>query len=253
MAHANPHKPSYAATRERLRDYFDRTAMETWARLTSDAPVSRIRETVRRGRDEMRATLLSWLPEPLEGARLLDAGCGAGQLSIAAAERGAEVVGVDIAPQLVSVAASRAPSQLIASGRLRLLSGDMLDPDLGAFDHVVAMDSLIHYGGPDILDALAGLAQRTRRSILFTVAPKTPALTAMHWVGRAFPRADRAPAIVPIRATRLLEAVAADPRFADWRAGRTHRVSSGFYMSAAIELVRSDPDGTNAPPAEDRR
>ena len=45
---------TYAESRERLRDYFDRTASETWAKLTSDAPVFRIRETVRAGRAEMR-------------------------------------------------------------------------------------------------------------------------------------------------------------------------------------------------------
>ena len=49
-----------------------------WERLTSDAPVSRIRQTVREGRDRMRALMLSRLPEDLRGARVLDAGCGAG-------------------------------------------------------------------------------------------------------------------------------------------------------------------------------
>jgi hypothetical protein len=38
----------------------------------SDAPVSKIRQTVRAGRDRMRAHRLSWLPEDLAGARILD-------------------------------------------------------------------------------------------------------------------------------------------------------------------------------------
>ena len=70
---------TYEATRERLETYFDRTASRTWEALTSDAPVSRIRQTVREGRDAMRAELLSILPGDLAGARVLDAGCGAGQ------------------------------------------------------------------------------------------------------------------------------------------------------------------------------
>ena len=45
---------TYSDTRGRLETYFDRTASETWARLTSDAPVSKIRQTVREGRDQMR-------------------------------------------------------------------------------------------------------------------------------------------------------------------------------------------------------
>ncbi len=89
---------TYQEQRIRIETYFDRTASETWARLTSDAPVSRIRATVRAGRDRMRATLLSYLPQNLSGARLLDAGCGTGALAVEAARRGAEVVAIDVAP-----------------------------------------------------------------------------------------------------------------------------------------------------------
>ena len=67
---------SYLQTRSRVETYFDRTAAHTWARLTSDAPVGRIRATVRAGRERMRGLLLSWLPDDLSGLRLLDAGCG---------------------------------------------------------------------------------------------------------------------------------------------------------------------------------
>lgn len=61
----------YSATRDRVEDYFDRSATKVWERLTSDAPVSRIRQTVREGRDRMRALMLSRLPEDLRGARVL--------------------------------------------------------------------------------------------------------------------------------------------------------------------------------------
>ena len=80
---------SYAETRERLETYFDRTAAKTWEALTSDAPVSKIRQTVREGRDEMRMAMLSSLPDDLTGARVLDAGAGAGQMTEALAMRGA--------------------------------------------------------------------------------------------------------------------------------------------------------------------
>ena len=89
---------TYQARRGELHEYFDRTAIRAWERLTSDAPVSGIRATVRAGRDAMRATLLSWLPADLSGKRLLDAGCGTGALAVEAAKRGAEVLAVDIAP-----------------------------------------------------------------------------------------------------------------------------------------------------------
>ena len=65
---------SYLQRRGQIETYFDRTAAEAWARLTSDAPVGRIRATVRAGRERMRDTLLEWLPADLSGCRLLDAG-----------------------------------------------------------------------------------------------------------------------------------------------------------------------------------
>jgi len=223
---------TYEATRASLETYFDRTAAETWARLTSDAPVSRIRATVRAGRDRMRAVLLSRLPADMTGMRLLDAGCGVGQLAVEAARRGAEVLGVDISPNLLEVAAARMPADV--TGRVALQAGDMLDASLGAFDYVVAMDSLIHYRTPDIAAALARLAERTRAGIAFTVAPSTPLLQAMHLAGKAFPRADRSPAIVPVSAARLARELA--PR-CGWRLGRVERVTSGFYISEALELA----------------
>ena len=45
---------TYESTRNTVETYFDRTATKTWERLTSDAPVSGIRATVRAGRDRMR-------------------------------------------------------------------------------------------------------------------------------------------------------------------------------------------------------
>ena len=223
--------PSYAARRSQLTTYFDRTAVEAWARLTSDAPVSRIRATVRAGRDAMRTNLLSWLPADLTGTRLLDAGCGTGALSLEAARRGAEVVAIDVSPTLIGLARER--TARVGSGRIDFRVGDMLDPSLGRFDHVVAMDSLIHYATADIVQALATLAARTDAAILFTVAPRTPLLTLMHRAGRIFPRGDRAPAIVPVGEADLRRRAAALPGV---RIGRSHRVNSGFYLSQAFEL-----------------
>ncbi|TXM78456.1 magnesium protoporphyrin IX methyltransferase [Methylobacterium sp. WL69] len=236
---------TYAERRGQLTHYFDRTAVDAWARLTSDAPVSKIRATVRAGRDAMRDNLLSWLPGDLTGKRVLDAGCGTGALSIEAARRGAEVVAIDVSPTLVGLARERLAERPEAA-RIDFRVGDMLDPWLGRFDHVVAMDSLIHYATPDIVRALAELSLRTDGSLVFTVAPRTPLLTLMHWAGRAFPRADRAPAIVPVADATLRRRVAAEPVLSGFALARTHRVNSGFYLSQAFELVRT-ASGRGAP------
>lgn len=228
---------TYTTRRSEIEHYFDRTAVAAWERLTSDAPVGRIRATVRAGRDQMRATLLSWLPADLRGQRLLDAGCGTGALAIEAARRGAEVVAIDLSPTLVALARERLPASL-GPGAIDFRSGDMLDAALGTFDHVVAMDSIIHYGTEDAMAALSLLAQRTRGSINFSFAPRTPLLAAMISVGRLFPRGDRAPWLNPMAADRLEQLRSKDPVLGAWRAGPTRRVSSGFYTSQALQWLR---------------
>lgn len=230
MMASRPAADEYARTRERLRTYFDSTARDAWVALTSEAPVSGIRATVRAGRDRMRATLLSWLPQDLRGRRVLDAGCGTGALAQIAAERGADVVAIDVSPGLIDVARDRCPPHLSIDWRV----GDMLDPALGRFDFTVAMDSLIHYRAYDLVDAIDRLAGHSY-AIAFTFAPRTPALSMMHAAGRLFPRSDRAPAIVPISEANLQERLArALPGH-----GILHnaRIQSGFYTSHALMVA----------------
>lgn len=114
----------------------------------------------------------------------------------------------------------------------------MLDPALGEFDYVVRMDSLIHYQAAEAARVIAGLAQRTRRSMLFTYAPSNPALVAFRAIGRLLLRCDRAHWIEPVAESALHRRLAADPALAGWERGRTQRKASDFYTSQAQELVR---------------
>jgi magnesium-protoporphyrin O-methyltransferase len=232
---------SYQIRRKQIEVYFDQTAVEAWKRLTSTAPVGSIRATVRAGRDQMRQTLLDWLPVDLRGKRLLDAGCGTGALAVEAARRGADVTAIDLSPTLVALARDRAPQELLGAGtkgKIDFVSGDMLDPALGQFDHVVGMDSLIHYQPEDVVRALSELAPRTRTSMIFTFAPSNPALATMIALGRLLPRGDRAPSIVPVRETALRRLIVREQSLSGWKTSRTKRISSGFYKSQALELAR---------------
>lgn len=232
-----PHS-SYLQRRDQLTTYFDQTAAAAWQALTSNAPVSRIRATVREGRDAMRATLLEWLPDDLTGKTLLDAGCGTGALAIDAAQRGAEVIAIDVAGNLIDVARERAAESDL-SGSIDFRVGDMLAHAPATVDYAVAMDSLIHYDATDVEAAVADLCSRAEHKVLFTIAPWTPALAAMHFVGRLIPKGEnRAPAIQPTRVPRLIDSLNANLARSGWHSENTRRIKNGFYISQAIELAR---------------
>jgi magnesium-protoporphyrin O-methyltransferase len=86
-----------------------------------------------------------------------------------------------------------------------------------------------------MVEAMQRLAARTQASILFTFAPRTPALAAMHALGRLFPRGDRSPSLTPVSEPVLRAGLAQGLGPLGWREGRTLRIQSGFYTSQAWE------------------
>jgi magnesium-protoporphyrin O-methyltransferase len=218
----------YQGTRARVETYFDSTATKTWERLTSDAPVSRIRQTVREGRDRMRALMLSRLPQDLAGCRVLDAGCGTGAMTEELARRGATVVAADISPKLVMIAQDRLP--LALRPQVSFHAGDMTDAGLGRFDAVLAMDSLIYYSAKDIARTLHAFGARAGQ-VVFTVAPRTPLLMVMWHAGKLFPRGDRSPVMIPHGIADLSRATG--PGLVS-----VGRVARGFYISECLEFCQ---------------
>ena len=81
-----------------------------------------------------------WLVERLAAASVLEPGCGSGRMLEALANRGTEVVGLDLSPELVAIARSR----LGTAGDV--VEGDMTDFDLGRTFHgaVCPINTLLH-------------------------------------------------------------------------------------------------------------
>jgi magnesium-protoporphyrin O-methyltransferase len=129
------------------------------------------------------------------------------------------VVAIDLSPTLVDLARERIPEDV--AHLVEFHSGDMLDKRLGHFDHVVAMDSIIHYDTEDAVNALAQLAERTSHSIVFTFAPRTPMLALMISVGRLLPRGDRAPWLEPMAETRIAQLMKTHATLSNWQSARS--------------------------------
>ena len=89
------------------------------------------------------------------GTQLLDAGCGAGLLSLLASFRGARVTAIDASPSLLAIARRRVPDADMREGDLETL------PFADAtFDAVTAVNSIFY--AADLAAAMRELARVTR-------------------------------------------------------------------------------------------
>ncbi len=71
--------------------------------------------------------------------RVLDAGCGPGRITQYLSDRGADAFGIDLAPEMVAVAAALHPALQFEVGSI-----DELDVDSGSLAGVIAWYSIIH-------------------------------------------------------------------------------------------------------------
>lgn len=123
---------------------------------------------------------------PLQGARVLDVGCGGGLLTEAMAASGANALGLDLSPELVRVAKLHALESGVAV-EYRVQSVEALADELpGAFDLVTCMEMLEHVPDPlSVIEACARLLRPGGRLFLSTLN-RTPAAFALAIVGAEY-------------------------------------------------------------------
>jgi 2-polyprenyl-6-hydroxyphenyl methylase/3-demethylubiquinone-9 3-methyltransferase len=122
----------------------------------------------------------------LAGARVLDVGCGGGILSEALAREGAEVLAIDLAPEVLAVARLH----LIESGArvdYREQSVEALAAELPAsFDAITCMELLEHVPDPtSVVNACAQLL-KPGGSLFLSTINRTPAAFAFAIVGAEY-------------------------------------------------------------------
>ncbi len=105
------------------------------------------------------------------GDRVLDVACGTGNLAIPAARRGAEVVGVDIAPNLIESAVSRAEHNGVEC-RFDVGDAEDLPYEDESFDVVMTMFGAMFAPRPDV--TATELIRVTRPGGLIVMANWTP-------------------------------------------------------------------------------
>jgi ubiquinone/menaquinone biosynthesis C-methylase UbiE len=119
---------------------------------------------------DMHVALIEAL-DPQPGERLLDVGCGAGNVAELAAGAGARVTGIDLSPRLVEVARARAT----AGGydiEYRVGDAENLDVEDASFDKVVSSVAMIF--APDHEAAAHELARATRSGGRLAFSAWTP-------------------------------------------------------------------------------
>jgi SAM-dependent methyltransferase len=136
---------------------------------------TRIASTMRESGDELVASL-----GIRKGMDVLDLGCGDGTTAVPAAERGANVLGVDISSPLVAAARARAAAANLAN--LRFEEGDASDLESlkdDSFDLVVSMFGAMFAPRPfDVAKEMVRVTRRGGRIVMGNWIPGDPTLVA---------------------------------------------------------------------------
>jgi len=138
-----------------------------------------------------RVRYLAQCAGDLRGKRAVDIGCGGGLLSEALAREGAEVLGVDMAAELIDIAKLHGLESGVTPPKFSIDYRQIAAEDLAAeqpasFDLVCCMEMLEHVPDPAaVIDACAALA-KPGADLVFSTINRNPKSFALAVVGAEY-------------------------------------------------------------------
>lgn len=104
----------------------------------------------------------------LEGARVLDVGCGGGLLSEALAAEGADVLGIDLAADCVAAATAHATLSKLGVAYRRASVDQIADESEGRYDVVTCLEMLEHVPDPQRVVSACARAAKPGAHVFFS-------------------------------------------------------------------------------------
>jgi 2-polyprenyl-6-hydroxyphenyl methylase/3-demethylubiquinone-9 3-methyltransferase len=176
----------------------------------------------------------------IQGARVLDVGCGGGLLCEALQALGAQVTGIDLAPSMLESARLHAAERGVTID-YRLLQAEVLAAaEPGSFDVVTCMEMVEHVPEPGAIVAAIGTLLRPGGAAFLSTLNRTPksfvqAIIAAEYIFRLVPRG-----------THEYERLVRPSELAQW--GRTAGLSlqdiSGLAFDPFTAQARLAPDAS---------
>ncbi len=138
---------------------------------------------------------LNWINEriPLDGARVLDVGCGGGILAESMAEKGADVLGIDLAEAPLAVARLHALESGASLEYREISAEDCAVEKPAEFDCVTCLELLEHVPDPASTVAACAAMVKPGGRVFFSTLNKNPksflfAIVGAEYVLRLLPR-----------------------------------------------------------------
>jgi magnesium-protoporphyrin O-methyltransferase len=226
-----------------LREYFGPGGFERWKAIYGTERVSFIRRSVREGHATVVEQVLAWVDQTAQGRslRILDAGCGPGVVSLALLRKGHQVVGCDLSEQMVEAARQRVANEPeFIRQQATFIVSDMENVGKAPaivnsprFDLAICLDVLLYYPEAELGRILSHLIGLGPTRLIFTYAPASPVFKAMHWLGKRFPRTQRATRLEIIGEPAVRRALNLNNR----HLVQQRHISKGFYHVVLAEAA----------------